>query len=929
MSENKSLIIIGSHKPVIGTKEMYSVSSVNDWLHPLKPIKNPLQVPKTYWEVMVETKTGWRKGGSDKEGQTVPFTFGQKSLFHKGIKIIARQGADYAELIVHPQRAKESKITRVELLDANYKPIPKGKKLSYKDTIIARAYCVEMFEMNIAFTLWEDDAQGAEHNPVVNAFNKINPVPVMGRVNERGMAEAVFRLPFYTMAVLIANTRTASGDKSEGATHEYYVTADVVSKYIQKASPNVTVVNPTHNPEPPRKREWPKGYIPSPTKPKPESEKPKPNPDSPKFPVTTGGKKSGDPQGKILSAEFVDKAGNRLHFSKVGTTVFMKITAKDMKNKKVKVKIWEEDNIKWTNDLIFEKDCILIGDNNYINNVQLTKQMFDKAQDGGTDSARQDYFIEVIHHDTSVTSEVMPVSADAEPTKVETGNSATMVEEPKLESKNCGGKYCIDKNSAPSELIREINIRLAGFGGNVPTDKFTDRTEKMIKQFQRDYMKAPETGKVCGNVLKAIDDFSNKYTVNINEGKCPCKKCTGFGKGLYSEERNNAKILEKSRKYEYPGIHRSLLWVEKAIKFYLANQEKQIGLRVGKINSGYRCNANNKINKRHSTNHMGKALDIHIYKLSDSINTEKNADKVRDVLIKYTNAKYRWKDHNVFALEPSSRNRIDEEYIATTWVHYDVRTFDLEYLKDEYFVKDNNSVNGENIIALASKLGYQNACNCSVGSAKENKTEESKKTDKYKWAHSKFGNLIAKVESSDDYNKCNKTEKVAYKVNGKIKYKRVVKVVNSVKVVETTIKEIQKKQADKDLFAVGRYQLIPETLKSAVLSLSLDINKKLDQETQDKIFDDYLIKVKRPKIIGYLEASGAVEDAMYSAAQEWASIGVEKGKRISDKLTKSGEKIIRYAKNGESYYADDGLNRAHVTPEEIKEALINSKNDNK
>ena len=61
------------------------------------------------------------------------------------------------------------------------------------------------------------------------------------------------------MVVLIANARTASGDKSEGATHEYYVTADVVSKHIQKASPNVNVINPTHVPEPPRKESFPKG----------------------------------------------------------------------------------------------------------------------------------------------------------------------------------------------------------------------------------------------------------------------------------------------------------------------------------------------------------------------------------------------------------------------------------------------------------------------------------------------------------------------------------------------------------------------------------------------------------------------------------------------------------------------------------------------
>lgn len=436
------LTIIGNDKPVIGKQEMYSVSTINGWLNPLQPVKNPLQVPKPHWEVMVQTKTGWRKGGSDKEGQMVPYIFGQKSLLHKGIKIVVQQGNDKGELIIHPQRAKEPKITRVELLDANYKPIPKGKKLSYKDTIIARAYCVEMFGMNIAFTLWEDDAQGAGHNPTVNALNKINPVPVLSRVNEKGMAEAVFRLPFYTMAVLIANARNASGDKSEGPTHEYYVTADVVSKHIQKASPNVNVVNPTYNPEPPRKRELPTGNSPSPAKPKTTSapEKPKPNGNSAKFPVTTGGKKGDDPQGKILSAEFVDKAGNRLHSSKVGTTVFMKITAKDMKNKKVKVKIWEEDNIKWTNDLIFEQDYELLYDKNFIW-IVLTKKMFTEGNDGGSDSAKQDYFIEVIHNDTSVTSAVMPVSADAEPTKVESGDSATMVKEPK-EGKTPSGCIC-------------------------------------------------------------------------------------------------------------------------------------------------------------------------------------------------------------------------------------------------------------------------------------------------------------------------------------------------------------------------------------------------------------------------------------------------------------------------------------------------------
>lgn len=498
-----------------------------------------------------------------------------------------------------------------------------------------------------------------------------------------------------------------------------------------------------------------------------------------------------------------------------------------------------------------------------------------------------------------------------------TGENPAIVQNQQRSSRNCGGKYCIDKNSPPSELILEINIRLAGFGGNVPTNTFTDRTEKMVKQFQRDYMKVPETGKVCGNVLRAIDEFGINYAVDINEAKCPCKECDGFGNGLYSDQKNNPKISEKNRKYEYPGIHRSLLWVEKAIKFYLASQEKQLGLKVGLIFSGYRCNSNNRKNKRSSTNHMGKALDLHIYKLNDRNNTEKNADKIRDILTKYTNAEYRWGGKNVFALEPSSRNRIGEEFIATTWVHYDVRTFSLEYLKDEYFVKDNNKANGENIVALANRLGFQNTCLCNTDFVKSEKEKTS--SPKYKWSHSEFGNLIAMHESSDDYNKCNQT-------------KGGLKVINNVNVVGLTIKEIQQKQIDRDVFAVGRYQLIPDTLKEAVTSLGLDVSQKLDEEMQDKIFDDYLIKVKRPKIIAYLEGNGSVEDAMYVSAMEWASIGVQKGKRISDKVIKKDKKvikrIIRYAAGGESYYAGDGLNKAHITPNQIKNALINSKNAN-
>lgn len=293
---------------------------------------------------------------------------------------------------------------------------------------------------------------------------------------------------------------------------------------------------------------------------------------------------------------------------------------------------------------------------------------------------------------------------------------------------NCGEKYCIKKGDK-SELIRELNIRLAGFGGNVPTDEFTERTEKMIKQFQKDYMKVPETGKVCGNLLRAVDGFQTKFTIDVKQGKCPCGQCPGFGNGKNSNERNNSGILEMYRKYEYPGMHRIILWTQRAIQFYLANFEKDKNLRVGLIFSGYRCVINNRQHGRGSTNHMGKASDLHIYKLNDTSTTTENCNVVRDILIKYSGAKFRWNHNNGIALEADPRHKVKGDFVADTWVHYDVRTYDLKYLEDKYFAKTMIECNGKSIVQLATELGFEKTCSCMEGKAA---TKEVEKTEPVK-----------------------------------------------------------------------------------------------------------------------------------------------------------------------------------------------------
>jgi hypothetical protein len=210
-------------------------------------------------------------------------------------------------------------------------------------------------------------------------------------------------------------------------------------------------------------------------------------------------------------AYFVNSKNQKLSKAGIGNFVIVKILTENMKGKVVTLKIWEEDN--GFDDLVFEKNIRLNEAESYYR-VDITKSVFDKGyrtdrtifgSPVDSDSVQQTYYIEIIPQDDSVDSKSFGLTSEGL-MKVDVAKSPAVVKEQVQQTSNCGEKYCIklgDKN----ELVREINIRLAGFGGNVPTDEFTDRTEKMVKQFQKDYMKVPETGKVCGNTLRAIDEF--------------------------------------------------------------------------------------------------------------------------------------------------------------------------------------------------------------------------------------------------------------------------------------------------------------------------------------------------------------------------------------------------------------------------------------
>lgn len=234
------------------------------------------------------------------------------------------------------------------------------------------------------------------------------------------------------------------------------------------------------------------------------------------------------------------------------------------------------------------------------------------------------------------------------------------------------GDSPLKRNDKGPEVV-ELQMRLAGFRGTVPDGDYGPGTELQVTCFQRDWIKmAQPTGSADKATLAAIDDFGAKYPVEFALLKCKCGSCSGFGAKKFKDVWHGPKI-EANYDYEYPGIHRMLLWTYRAAKFYAAPKGWKLT-----INSAYRCHVDNKQHNRTSTNHRGKAIDIDILDPPSKLEDRERSNALRTVLVERANAQLGWNAANRKALEPAD--------IAPTWVHLDVRTYDRKYLEDRYFV---------------------------------------------------------------------------------------------------------------------------------------------------------------------------------------------------------------------------------------------------
>lgn len=76
------------------------------------------------------------------------------------------------------------------------------------------------------------------------------------------------------------------------------------------------------------------------------------------------------------------------------------------------------------------------------------------------------------------------------------------------------------------------------------------------------------------------------------------------------------------------------------------------------------------------------------------------------------------------------------------------------------------------------------------------------------------------------------------------------------------------------LFAVGKYQLIPVTMKDAVSKLGLNPNDTLTPKLQEKLFRNYLVAIKRPAVKDFItgQRNVSLSTAQMALAFEFASI---------------------------------------------------------
>ena len=137
---------------------------------------------------------------------------------------------------------------------------------------------------------------------------------------------------------------------------------------------------------------------------------------------------------------------------------------------------------------------------------------------------------------------------------------------------------------------------------------------------------------------------------------------------------------------------------------------------------------------------------------------------------------------------------------------------------------------------------------------------------------------------------------------------------------DKTIAQVMQLQASGQVFAAGKYQIIPDTMKMLVKNLGIDVNQKFDAQMQEKLGTALMTKAKnRGEIEHYVKTGKGKDKAALAFAQEWASIPVlQDTKRVIN--TKKGKQVV-IRKAGTSYYSGDKAQHSIVETNKMLDEL--------
>lgn len=157
-----------------------------------------------------------------------------------------------------------------------------------------------------------------------------------------------------------------------------------------------------------------------------------------------------------------------------------------------------------------------------------------------------------------------------------------------------------------------------------------------------------------------------------------------------------------------------------------------------------------------------------------------------------------------------------------------------------------------------------------------------------------LGNLVASHESKGNYNIANQGEGH--------KYKQVERDFSNMTIGQIIQLQNLPKNHPNKLFAVGKYQIIPDTLAEAVKKLKLSPDTKFTPAVQERIFSDFLIpQAGGGSLKNYLVGkSNDLGKANNAGAAVWASI---------------------QQTNGRGKYDGDGVNKALTTTQDFQTEL--------